>query len=332
VRPVAEQTAISWCDATFNPWWGCQHVSDACTFCYAEALSKRTGFVEWGPGTERRRTGAVNWGKPLAWNRKAALDGVRRRVFCASMADFFDNQVPADWRRDAWALIRACDSLEWLILTKRPQMITRMLPEDWGDGWPHVRLGTTVENQEEAERRIPPLLVVPSRLGRFLSVEPMLGPVDLDGIWGYPGSATCEQIDRWPIGWVICGGESGPHARPTDPAWVRALHRQCLNASVPFHLKQWGEFLMAEEVVTNPVRPPGDEEETAYRYQDGYAEIGWSDHFDIMYGAAADDRGAPERIWHEYWSSGTGRMLRRVGVKRAGALLDGVSYREFPRA
>ena len=144
---MGEQTGISWTDHTFNPWIGCTAVSAACDHCYAETLAKRYGW----DFAARRRTSENNWRNPRRWNRAAERDGVRRRVFCASLADVFDNQVPPEWRADLWDLIRACPSLDWQLLTKRPQNIARMLPDDWGDGWPNVWLGTTAEN---SERRI----------------------------------------------------------------------------------------------------------------------------------------------------------------------------------
>lgn len=192
---MAENSKIEWCDHTFNPWTGCTKVSPGCDHCYAEGWAKRSGLVKWGAGQERRRTSADYWRQPVKWNRIAERDGVRRRVFCASLADVFDNQVPVEWRSDLWRVVRETPSLDWLLLTKRPQNIAKMLPGPiattlWP--WPNVWLGTTVENQEEADRRIPHLLAVPAAV-RFLSCEPLLGPVDLDG-W-LPGDSACEGCD-----------------------------------------------------------------------------------------------------------------------------------------
>jgi protein gp37 len=158
---MAEVTGIAWCDHTFNPWIGCQKVSPACDHCYAETQDVRFhGGVHWGPGAPRRRTTDAYWRAPLLWHRKAKAAGVRRRVFCASSADVFDNAVPETWRQDLWALIAATPALDWLLLTKRPQNILKMLPANWGGGWPSVWLGTSVENEVERRRRVPVLLTV----------------------------------------------------------------------------------------------------------------------------------------------------------------------------
>ena len=172
---------------TFNPWIGCQEVSPACDNCYArEFMTRKTTWATAWSG-DRFRTSEANWKKPLAWNRKAEKSGVRAKVFCASLADVFDNKTPPEWRDELWHLIADTPHLDWLLLTKRPQNIAKMLPPmalnlyygAWP--WPNVWLGTTVENQEEADRRIPCLLAVPA-VKRFLSCEPLLGPVDLTRI------------------------------------------------------------------------------------------------------------------------------------------------------
>ena len=232
---MSAQTKIEWADDTFNPWIGCTKISDACDFCYAEDWSKRYGRAQWGHHP-RQRTSATTWAQPLKWNREARESGKPRFVFCASLADVFDNQVPDVWRADLWSLIRECDSLTWLLLTKRPQNIAKMLPADWGIGWKHVWLGTTVEHQEAADRNIPALLSVPAEK-RFLSCEPLLGPIDLEHIGNAlfdrkaairrcmngPAAMNWDQADAYiahpEIDWVIAGGESGPNARPSHPDW-----------------------------------------------------------------------------------------------------------------
>ena len=167
---MAENSKIEWTDHTFNPWVGCTKVSAACDHCYAEAWAKRTGQSQLWSGA-RRRTSETNWRQPLKWNREAAAARVQRKVFCASLADVFDNQAEPQWREDLWALIQDTPNLDWQLLTKRPQNIAKMLPDDWGGGYGNVWLGTTVENETEAARRIPHLLAVPAVV-RFLSVEP----------------------------------------------------------------------------------------------------------------------------------------------------------------
>lgn len=258
---MAEHTKIEWATHTFNPWEGCQKVGPGCDNCYAEARDKRfTGGTHWGPGAPRRRTSLANWRKPLRWDREAQASGTRPRVFCASLADVFDNAVDPQWRANLFNLIQATPNLDWLLLTKRPGNIRGMLPLDWGKGWPNVWLGCTVVNQAEANRDIPKLLSVPAAV-RFLSMEPLLGPVELPlidlknsgvfsaltGNWSsYPivpvgaGAMMIRPQKTAHIDWVIAGGESGPNARPMHPDWARALRDQCAAADVAFHFKQWG--------------------------------------------------------------------------------------------
>lgn len=222
---MAEDSKIEWCDHTFNPWLGCTKISPACDHCYAETWANRFDPSLWQG--ERRRTSPANWSKPFTWDRKAKAAGERHRVFCASLADVFDNQVPRGWRDDLFGMISGTPNLDWLLLTKRPQNIAKMLPADWGSvGYDNVWLGTTVENQYEAERRIPALAEVPAII-RFLSCEPMLGPIHL------PWARGCSAID-----WVICGGESGPGAREIDPTWARILRDDCAATGKDFFMKQ----------------------------------------------------------------------------------------------
>jgi protein gp37 len=233
-------TRIAWCDATFNPWVGCLRVSTACDRYYAAALSWRYGWRDgkgrdlWGPGADRKRTSSAYWRGPLRWNKLAQAEGTRRRVFCASMADVFDNKVPTSWRVDLWSLIRSTPALDWFLLTRRPQNIRDMRPPDWGEGWPHVWLGTTTENQEEANRRIPHLVAIPAAV-RFLSVEPMLEPIDVT-----PWLAQPSHDKRAAISWIIVGGESGGGARPMHPDWLRDLRDQVRAAGAKLFVKQIG--------------------------------------------------------------------------------------------
>lgn len=227
---MGKSTTIEWTDHTFNPWWGCTKVSPACDHCYAEAWDKRTGGSHWGAHAQRRTFGERHWAEPLRWNSAAAAAGTRRRVFCASMADVFDNAAPEGARDRLWQIILATKHLDWQLLTKRPQNIRKMLPANWGDGYENVWLGTTVENQEEGDRRIPCLLSVPANV-RFLSCEPLLGRIALRTDWV-----------QGKLHWIIAGGESGPKARPSNPEWFRALRDQCVAAGVAFHFKQWGNW------------------------------------------------------------------------------------------
>lgn len=247
---MSETTNIAWCDSTWNPWEGCSKISPGCDSCYAEARNQRFhGGVNWGPGAPRRLTSSANWKKPLAWNAKAAKTGQPWRVFCASLADVFDNEVPASWREDLFEVIRATPALTWMLLTKRVGNVEDMLPGGWyarstypNGPWPNVWIGATVVNQEEADRDIPKLLAVPAAV-RFLSIEPMLGPINLAAKCP-PYYAPHIQPDR--IGWVIVGGESdqpGHRARPCDIEWARDIVRQCKAAQVPCFVKQLGSHV-----------------------------------------------------------------------------------------
>ncbi|NMJ43504.1 phage Gp37/Gp68 family protein [Roseomonas sp. JC162] len=232
---MAKFSRIEWTDHTFNPWWGCARVSPACDNCYAEAIARRFSAGIWGARAPRRFFGEAHWREPLRWNAEAVRLGARKRVFCASMADVFENRAEVVAHRSKlWELIRATPALDWLLLTKRPQLIARYLPQDWGGGYSNVWLGTTTENQTEAQRRVPHLLGTPSVV-HFISAEPLLSALDVrDWLISAPG--------RGKIGWVIAGGESGARARPSDPAWFRGLRDDCKRAGVPFHFKQWGNW------------------------------------------------------------------------------------------
>lgn len=241
---MADQTNISWCDMTFNPWIGCTRISPACDGCYAAHLMEtRMGRAVWGgPGAgvgTRSRTSTGNWKKPLAWNR-AAVDASRRPfVFCSSLADVFDNAVPAEWRSDLFELIRATPNLVWLLLTKRPQNIVKMA--DAAGGLPsNAALGTTAEDQPRGDVNLSALKIAKIELEpvfTFGSFEPLISRVVVDPMM---------MPD-----WVITGGETdqGAHkARPTHPDWFRELRDQCAAAGVPFHHKQNGEWVSVSEV------------------------------------------------------------------------------------
>jgi protein gp37 len=231
---MAKDSKIEWTHHTFNPWWGCTKVSPGCKHCYAEAWAKRTGQQIWGVSAPRRELSDAYWKQPHAWNNEAGRRGVRARVFCASMADVFEDRRDLDAKRARlWPLIEATPHLDWLLLTKRPQNMRCLAP--WGERWPrNVWAGATAENQRWAEKRIPVLLDVPAAV-RFVSAEPLLGPVNL-GSWLQSDSAGPR------INWLIAGGESGPHSRPMNPEWARALRDQCKEAGIPFLFKQWGNW------------------------------------------------------------------------------------------
>lgn len=266
---MGETTGIAWTDHTWNPWWGCQRVSPGCEHCYAEAFAvKRRGLPIWGPpSTTERRLTTTTWRDPLKWDRKALDEGVRRKVFVASMADIFeDHPQVTEWRRKALDLLASLRALDVLLLTKRPQHVRAMVPAAWLDEWPaHVWVGTTVEDQRRAEERVPALLEVPARV-RFLSMEPLLGPVDLrNGTanrWSVPTRHVSGVPVEWsdpgesfiPVDWVIVGGESGPGARPFDLAWARSIVRQC--GDVPVFVKQMGDHPVMSAAGVDGVRLP----------------------------------------------------------------------------
>ncbi len=306
---MSDTTKIAWADSTFNPWEGCTKVGPGCDHCYAENRNARYAggqSINWGPGAPRRRTSTSNWNKPRQWERKAdafqAAHGRRRCVFCASLADVFDNEVDPVWRADLFELIKNTPSLDWLLLTKRIGNAARMIDEaqretDIGYSpdfaawpWPNVWLGATIVNQTEADRDIPKLLATPAVV-RFLPMEPLVGPVDLERPRPGPdldqggGQMICQPwLIQCGIDWVIAGGESGPQARPSSPRWYRELRDQCARAGVPFLFKQWGEHAPARTS-----GPPLDS--------------------DI------------NRL---------GDHLVRVGKKAAGRELDGITHTEFP--
>lgn len=326
---MSTTTNIEWCDSTFNPWIGCTKVSPACDDCYAaRSTPARALGVQWGAGQPRRRTSDDNWKLPERWQREAAAfhaeHGRRRRVFCASLADVFDNEVPTAWRVDLLRLIEATPDVDWLLLTKRIGNVDRLLdeaahlmPEVMKWPLPNVWLGATVVNQAEADRDIPKLLAVPARV-RFLSIEPMLGPIDLREIPLF-GSGhheldpivlanVLQRAEAYPplpsVDWVICGGESGPKARPMHPDWARSLRDQCAAAGVPFLFKQWGEWI------------PGESEASADGYRIAYPD-------EVCNVELGDGRRYATTTAHE-------REFLRVGKSAAGRLLDGVEHNGFP--
>lgn len=307
-------TEISWAHFTFNGWWGCIHVSPACDACYAEILAARFAPGMWEKDGPRRFFGDKHWDEPLKWNRRAVKNGTRYRVFSASMSDVFEDHPDVGSHRERlWALIEATPNLDWMLLTKRPQNIRRMVPAAWldpGDWPPYVWAGCTVENQRYANVRIPQLLGVPAPI-RFLSVEPMLGPVDLSRwLWRFGRSSLpVDPYGNEPSGlisWVICGGESGRTPRPMLPSWARSLRDQCVTAGVSFHAKQWGEWMP---------------------YTDAYNLLGYDDP--VFARAAREvERGEPKVITaHD--PTDPDAMIR-VGKNTAGRLLDGREWNEFP--
>lgn len=321
---MAENTLIEWADHTFNPWTGCTKVSHGCDGCFAESWAKRSGTVRWGVGEPRRRTTNANWRLPPKWNAQAEREGRRFRVFCASLADVFDNEVPQEWRDDLFRLIERTPRLDWLLLTKRVGNVAHQVWPRWmQQGFPlNVWIGATMVDQGEVDRDARKLLALPAPV-HFISYEPALGPIDV-APWLRPycdagsrphpdgGGVTCSRCGGTGgcggLSWVIAGGESGPRARPAHPEWFRSLRDQCMAAGVPFLFKQWGEW-------REPVE--GEPYSTAMgRAQERPAFI-----------VALD--GTVHCFENERTTSG-GKVMLRIGKKAAGRLLDGRTHDGFP--
>ncbi len=334
---MAENSAIEWTDHTFNPWIGCTKVGPGCDHCYAEALSTARLGVPWGPGRERRLTKPSTWQQPRRWDRKAAAAGIRQRVFCASLADVFDKEARESWRAELFQLIRETPNLDWLLVTKRIGNAQRMA--EAAGGWPeNVWLGATIVSQVEADRDIPKLAAIDGPRFRFLSMEPLLGPVQLgeellyapcanslDGLSMDPSTGAyecCSRCDWTGIGeelaihWVIVGGESGTGARPIHPDWVRSLRDQCSSAQVAFLFKQWGEWLPWEPDADNHV---------GWHSQAG----GWIDRHQLP---DLDSGDAAARKWSDacLYDGNDNCVHELAGKKAAGRLLDGITHDGVP--
>jgi protein gp37 len=322
---MGTKTKIAWCDHTFNPWYGCRKIGAGCAHCYAEEWARRFGMVTWGRGAPRKRSSAAVWKKPLAWNAEAKRLGVRRRVFCASLADVFDEAAPGEWRADLFALIRQTPNLDWLLLTKRIFAAQNILlnaypPAKPRKEWPpvldltwleNVWLGISISNQEEADRDIPKLMEIPARK-LFLSCEPLLGPINLNhACQKYKHGITRGLLRQ--LDWVIVGGESGPMARPMAARWARSIRDQCAAANVPFFFKQWGEWLPVESNMVNP-----------FNDKDSYLTG--------QNGMRFEYRDVPRNFYDKCagWLYTGDGLFRRAGKERAGRLLDGVLHDEFP--
>lgn len=347
---MAENSAIEWTDHTFNAIIGCTKVSPGCKFCYAERdMSLRLNRVAWGPDGTRVLTSDANWKDPIKWNKEAGQNGIRYRVFTASLSDVFENwdgpilnhkgqqlYMPHitggqfvvrqeshdsnvcrpvtmnDVRQRLFDLIDHTPNLDWLVLTKRPENILRMWPDRGYQGFmsmwveskdvringkhmahrPNVMIGTSVENQQYANERIPHLLACKDLArGTFLSAKPLLGPIEFSNM--SQRSDWKERLGKKSldgINWVIVGGESGPSARPMNPDWARSIRDQCEATGVAFMFKQWGEWAPCS--MTNHI--------TTYINADTHA-------FDEE------------------------SQVYRIGKKQAGRLLDGVQHDGFPQ-
>lgn len=253
---MAANSSIEWTHHTFNPWWGCEKVSPGCAHCYAETGSKRFGFEVWGENAGRRFFKNPHWAEPLKWNRLALCAGERHRVFCGSYCDVCEDRPDlVEQRNRLIGLIEATPSLDWLLLTKRPENFGLFCgPLGWSGEWPrNVWAMTTCEDQERANKRIPELIKVNARI-RGVSYEPALGPVrfhewilpvcDGCGVKVNPRDTSCDKCGRsrkpTALDWIIVGGESGRGARPFNFYWARSTLRQCEAAGVACFVKQMG--------------------------------------------------------------------------------------------
>ena len=243
---MAENSKIQWTHHTFNPWRGCARVSPGCVHCYAETLSKRNPKTlgVWGVDGTRVIASPSMWQQPVKWDIAAQRAGERHRVFCASLADVGEDRPDlVEPRKRLSDLIFRTPNLDWLLLTKRPENMARLfdvgtLKRCW--------VGVTAENQEYADKRIPILLGIPSRV-RFVSYEPAIGPVDFNRrellckTWNNGGGTIGTYLD-----WVIVGGESGGGARPFDVQWARDVVRQCAETKTACFVKQLGKWPSSE--------------------------------------------------------------------------------------
>lgn len=265
---MGENTKIEYADDTFSPWHGCCHVSAGCVHCFAETSHIRWGQPElWRRHGPRRVVSDRQWAQPAKWNAAAQRAGKVRLVLCGTECDVFeDHPAVGESRLRLFQLIEQTRWLAWMLFTKRPENMNPMTAEVWGTSWPDNAWAiTSVEDQPNADVRVTQLLNVTGAPVKGLSVEPLIGPVDLSmcdwtppGAEGFPGvhnpltgewwpavgnaaeEYACRVTDHPRLDWVIVGGESGGGARPMDLAWARAVVRQCRDAGVPVYVKQLG--------------------------------------------------------------------------------------------
>jgi protein gp37 len=237
---MAEKTGIAWTDMTFNPWWGCTKVSPACDNCYAATMADNRRMDVWGAGVPRKQTSLANRKQPITWDRKAAREGRRYRVFTLSMGDVMDGEVPQAWREELWDLINATPNLDWQLLTKRPQNYHRFLPSAFRHN--NVWLGTTAENQAYYDARWPTLSKLRERFPAaplWISYEPAMGAITLQ-----------EHEDK--PDWLIFGGESGSGFRKMETAWAESMLAECKAAEIPFFMKQMASSSLKKAKDTIP--------------------------------------------------------------------------------
>lgn len=242
---MGKETAISWAESTFNIAWGCEKVSVGCKNCYAEELSDRMYRPSedvWGKNKHRRTFGEAYWNKLRKWNNQAEKEGLRSKIFCCSMCDVFEDHPTLDQeRKKLWSAISQYKNLDFLLLTKRPENISRMLPQPWLRSFEdrqvltpdNIWLGTSVEDDRVSHRI--EVLCRTVAIVNFISYEPALGPLD--------------HVNLCDVNWVIYGGESGPSFRADKTQWARDMRKKCDDENRPFFYKQ-GSHRYTEVKVT----------------------------------------------------------------------------------
>jgi protein gp37 len=351
---VADQRegGIQWTDETWNPIRGCTRVSEGCRHCYAETVAHRFN----GPGqpyegltTNGRWNGTIRevesaMDAPVRWKRP-------RRIFVNSMSDVFHPAVKTPTIRRIFDVMERASHHTFQVLTKRPERAVKLFDAGTLRELPNVHLGVSVENQAAADERIPLLLRIPAAV-RFLSCEPLLGPVQITDAYDGNGGIYKPLVGlHWKrrdrpgllaqhgprIHWVIAGGESGPGSRPMHPEWVRSLRDQCVTSSVPFLFKQWGDWAPVSDMTEAQVN-------AVYRSNRKARDGADQDTYDELYGRtctvdqlvlrSSGDHLAidhPKAFWTDLPNGRTSCMQAfRVGKKAAGRLLAGRTWDEFP--
>ncbi len=306
---MSNKSKIEWTDVTWNPVTGCSKVSDGCKNCYAERMTARfrKDHKPWTLANAAHNV-VLHYDRltdPFHWQKL-------RKVFVNSMSDLFHELVDDDFILGVFNAMRENPRHTFQVLTKRPERMQHLLSLlRWPDGpavAPNVWLGVSVENQQTADERIPLLLQTPAAV-RFLSCEPLLGPLDLTRWLEFAGCDTDAGISNPGIQWVICGGESGPDARPMHPDWARSLRDQCKDAGVSYLFKQWGEFITAE-VRDNPHFAGG----RSFDYPDRSCTSSLPLHDNMNF-----------KLWDR------DHIAVRIGKTKAGRLLDGRTWDEYPQ-
>lgn len=324
---MSDKTGIEWADATWNPIVGCSIVSKGCTNCYAMKVAHRLldnpGHPHYHGTTMPTKNGGVWTGKmaiapehiitqPIRWTRP-------RRVFVNSMGDLFHEDVPREWIDRVFHIMALTPWHTYMVLTKRARRMQEYLSDPDtqklypGLPLPNVWLGVSIEDQDTANDRVPWLLRTPAAV-RFVSAEPLLGPVNLRALRADRALHGSARGPRPKLDWVICGGESGKDARPMHPDWACTLRDQCAETNTPFFFKQWGEWI------------PWEWEHPPYlKSQNGQAK----DRHELPNNIMDDPPG---------WDSGMGyvgeaeshAVFQKVGKKKAGRLLDGRTHDDHP--